>query len=463
MPSPDAPGRQGQRGLFLRRQPVLARQRRMLVPRRGGQRVESGTAAQLSISREQRPPSLSLAEQDRPVRRRLVRASNDVHTGCAETGSVRMQKLLEAPPFREHATQEGVPVRPVAEEPREPALAQAPGHRVAKDGPAIAAPAPGIEKIDVQRPSLRIEKEVTPVDGQVLEEGRKRERHLGAYPASHQRDVLPAPVDLPQNPQAPAVGRPHQDEPSHSESRRQTTLARLGFSQRNGPIFRQIPAQVSTARLADQIHLQPLAPLHPPKLLQLPTQQPGALGQVPPPVIGEEEEALPRPRRLQIPLHVSRSGEELPDRPVNRLMDDAEEGELLDRGHGLEDRQTGILVHEGQSQPVAVVVRPQQVPAGPPGDLAGLGVPEDDAGDSGNEDNGDGWRLGRRLFGTDAGRRPRAAGGEQEDDEERKRQSRSPQNTLLNLPRFRGSLRQITAAVKDGQNHAERNLCFTCS
>jgi len=155
---------------------------------------------------------------------------------------------------------------------------------------------------------------------------------------------------------------------------------------------------VSTARLADQIHLQPIAPLHPPKLLQLPAQQPGALYQVPPPVIGEEEESLSRPGRLQIPLHVSGSGEKLPDRTVDRFVD-TEEGELLDRGYGLEDRQAGVLVNEGQSQAVAVIVGSHQVPAGPPGRFAGLGITKDDSRDSGNEDHRDFGRLGWRALG----------------------------------------------------------------
>jgi len=162
--------------------------------------MEHGTAAQVPVSGEQRPPTISLSEQDGPVRRRLVRAPDDVRAGLSEVRGIRPQKLLEASRFGKHAAEVGVPVRHIAEEPRESVLAQAPGYRVPVDRPAIAAPALGIEEIYVERLSRRVQKEVAPVDGQLLEEGRKGERHLGTHPAAHQRDVLPAPVDLPQNP-----------------------------------------------------------------------------------------------------------------------------------------------------------------------------------------------------------------------------------------------------------------------
>jgi hypothetical protein len=80
-------------------------------------------------------------------------------------------------------------------------------------------------------------------------------------------------------------------------------------------------------------------------------------------------------------------------------------------------------MHERQSQTIAFIVGPYQVPAGSPGDLAGFGIPEDDSRHAGDKDDGDSRRLGW----YDARRRPRAAGGEQEDNEEKERQERSVQ------------------------------------
>jgi len=118
--------------------------------------MEHGAAAQISISGEQRPPAPSLPEQDGPVRRRLVRASDDVRAGLPEVRSIRPQKLLEAPRFGKHAAEVNVPVRRVAEEPRVSARAQSSCHLFSIDGPAIAAPALGIEEIDIERLPFRV-------------------------------------------------------------------------------------------------------------------------------------------------------------------------------------------------------------------------------------------------------------------------------------------------------------------
>lgn len=205
---------------------------------------------------------------------------------------------------------------------------------------------------------------------------------------------------------------------------------------------------MSTARLADQIDLQPLAPLNPPKLFQLPAQQPGALRQVPSPVIGEEKKSLSRLGRLQIPLHVSGTGQELPDRPVDRLVDDAEERELLDRGHGLEDRQAGVLVHEGQSQAIAVIVRPQQVSAGTPGYLAGLGISKDDSRDPGNEDDGDCRGLSDGVLGGDIGSWPRTAGGGQKNNQEPERPDALSNSHETSFVLWFANRRRMTVALQ---------------
>jgi hypothetical protein len=397
----------------------------MLVALGRGERIERRIAAQSRVAGEQHPPFLALPHQDGPVGRRLVRAPYNIDPGLPEAQNIRMQKLLEAFPFRESPAEPGVPVRFVAEEPRGSVLAQASDRCLSKDRPAVAVPALGIEQINVQRMTLCIQKQITAIDREILKERRKRERHLGPHPAADQRKIAPAPVDLAENAEAPAVGGPHQDEPAHGERRRKT--ARLGFRQRNATILREIAAQVGPARLADQIDLQPVLPLHPPKLLQLPAQNTGAFDQVPPPVIVEEEETLSRPRRLQTPLHISGPGEKRPDRSIDRLVN-AKESDLLDRRHGLEDRQARIFVHGRKSQAVRVILGPQQVPAEPPGDLVGLGVLENDAGDARDEDDGDGGGRGRWVRRQGCG--PRATGAGQESNQETKCQSGSSPDHL---------------------------------
>ncbi len=216
MPAADTPGRQSQGGPLLRRQPVLARQGRMLIALGRGQPVKHGFAAQGSVSGEQRPPFLSLSHQDGPVGCRLVGAPDHIDPGLSEAGGIRSQELLETAGRGEGAAEPGVPFR--------------------------------------------------------------------------------------------------------------------------------------------------------------------------------------------------------------RIAVDAEEGDLFKRGHRLEGRQAGILVNDRESEAVAPIMGPQQVPTEPPGHLTGLGIPQDDSGDAGNEDDRYGGRGGRRALRQDAECRPRAAGGEQEDRQKNARQ-----------------------------------------
>ncbi len=339
MAAADPPWREGQGSLLLRGEPVLARQRCVLVAARRDQIEQLRTAAQEGVSREEGPPLLPFPHQHRPVRRRLVRAPHDIDSGLAEAGSVRPQELLEPPGRGEGLDEVGVALRRAAEEAR--GLPQAPGCCLAVDGPAVTAPALGIEQVDVQRPPGLVQKQVPAVDGEILEERREGERHFGPHPAADQRDVAPAPVDLAEDAEAASVGGAHEDEPPHGQGRRQP--ARFGLGQRHRTVFRQITAQVGAARLADEIHLQPLLPLNPAQLFQLPAQDGGALRQIPPPVVGEEEEALPRPRRLQTARHVPRLGEQRPDGAVDRFVD-AEEGEApqwAPRAPGTAGREPG--------------------------------------------------------------------------------------------------------------------------
>ena len=121
----------------------------MLVALGRSERVKRRIAVQSRISGEQHPPVVSLANQDGPVGRRLVRAPHDIDPRPAEAGSIRMQKLLEALSFCKSTAKPGIPIRLLTKELRELLLTQASSRILSKDGPAVATPARGIEKIDI--------------------------------------------------------------------------------------------------------------------------------------------------------------------------------------------------------------------------------------------------------------------------------------------------------------------------